>query len=135
MLCFKLCIPLFSLPLPSGVQISKQNMHRTFNPINNFTPVRTREVTCGWDRGTVGVKTSRTPRSAGELHNFWASSPLPVTHNLVSQILAHNLCRGRRSTRTLPSDWDGIGKEPEYDCRWWPTGGFPTLPISYLQPF
>ena len=28
-----------SPPLPSGMQISKQNMHRTFDPIDNLTPV------------------------------------------------------------------------------------------------
>ena len=32
-LCFQICI------IPSGVQISKQNTHWTFDPINNFTPV------------------------------------------------------------------------------------------------
>ena len=31
-----------SPPLPSGVQISKQNTHGTFDPINNFTPGLTR---------------------------------------------------------------------------------------------
>ena len=35
----KFALPPFSPPLPSGVQISKENMHRTFDPINNSTPV------------------------------------------------------------------------------------------------
>ena len=39
--CFvlKFALPHFSPPLPSGVQISKQNTHRIFDPINNLTPV------------------------------------------------------------------------------------------------
>ena len=35
-------IPFFFSPLPSGMQISKQNTHRTFDPINNSTPVHFR---------------------------------------------------------------------------------------------
>ena len=39
--CFdlKFALPPFSPPLPSGVQISKQNTHWTFDSINNLTPV------------------------------------------------------------------------------------------------
>ena len=39
--CFvlKFALPPFSFPLPTGVQISKQNKHGTFDPIINFTPV------------------------------------------------------------------------------------------------
>ena len=38
-LCFEICIPSLSPPLPSGVQISKQNTHRSLYQINNLTPV------------------------------------------------------------------------------------------------
>ena len=39
--CFvlKFALPPFSPPPLSGVQISKQNMHGTFDPINNLNPV------------------------------------------------------------------------------------------------
>ena len=36
---FQFAFPLFSPILPSGVQISKQNMHWTFDPRKNFTSV------------------------------------------------------------------------------------------------
>ena len=39
--CFVLefAFPHISPPLPYGVQISKQNMHGTYPPINKFTPI------------------------------------------------------------------------------------------------
>ena len=36
MLCFDICIPSLFSP---GVQISKHDMHGTFDPINNLTPL------------------------------------------------------------------------------------------------
>ena len=38
MLCFDICTPSLFSPLPSGVQISKQNRQGTIDPINNSTP-------------------------------------------------------------------------------------------------
>ena len=39
--CFglKSALPTFSPPLPYGVRVSKQNMHGTFDPLSNLTPV------------------------------------------------------------------------------------------------
>ena len=39
LLCFEICTPSLFYPSPLRVQISKQDMHRTFDPINNLIPV------------------------------------------------------------------------------------------------
>ena len=44
---WKFALPPFSPPLPSVVDVSKQNRHQTFDPINNLTSVENTELFSG----------------------------------------------------------------------------------------